>query len=120
LSAVPSYLILPVIVLSPGSGAGAAVGAGSGVAAGVDAGSGLGEPHAVASMSADRAIPARTRINIDLSPVLLVRQSLGEGGSVTRNETQRHIGIIAHRRRPDAPTDYAIATPLPKRRQLVQ
>ena len=57
-SDVPSYLTVPVIVLSPGSGAGAAgaaVGA-LGVAAGAELGCGLGEPHAAATSECDRAI----------------------------------------------------------------
>jgi hypothetical protein len=65
-SAVPSYLTVPVIVLSPGNGggaAGAAVGAGSGVAAGAELG--LGDPHAAAKTRTTR--PATTRVNIDLS-----------------------------------------------------
>ena len=56
-SAVPSYLMDPVIVLSPGRGggaSGAAAGAGSGVA-GAELGCGLGDPQAT----------AKTRTNSD-------------------------------------------------------
>jgi hypothetical protein len=62
-------LTVPVIVLSPGSGAGGAAGAvaaGSGVAAGVEPGSGLGDPHA-AVRTTTRTRPVGTHLNIDLS-----------------------------------------------------
>ena len=52
-SEVPSNLTVPVIVLSPRSGVGAAGAAvGSGVAAGAELGCGLGEPHDAAMTSA--------------------------------------------------------------------
>src|SRR5262245_42502893 len=68
-SAVPSYLTVPVMVLSPGSGAagaGAAVGAGSGVAAGAELGCGLGDPHAATNTRSARPAGG-TRVSIYLS-----------------------------------------------------
>jgi hypothetical protein len=65
-SAVPSYLTVPEIVLSPGSGGGGAgAAAGSGVAAGAELG--LGDPHATANTRMTSARATGTRLNIELS-----------------------------------------------------
>ena len=88
-SAVPSYLMDPVIVLSPGrGGGGSGAAAGSGVA-GAELGCGLGDPQATTKTSANRANPPRTRINIDLPRYQPVRRSLGEGGSTAMNLEQQ-------------------------------
>jgi hypothetical protein len=86
-SEVPSYLTVPVIVLSPGAVSGAAGAAvGSGVAAGAELVAGSAKPHAAAMSSANKAIPARTRINMDLSPA----------SREYAMNLQRHSCMIAH------------------------